>query len=323
MLHLHGSLWKTLRLTRIDKLVRFGSMALWLSHCAAPIKSPEPLRSADPPKVCDSCEDWNKPHAPFRIFGNTYYVGVQGLSAVLIDGGDGLVLIDGGLSQSAPLIAQNIESLGFRIKQVRWIVSSHPHYDHVGGIAALQRWSGAKVAASPRGVEALRSGTVPPDDPQAAFGVSAMGFPAVSSVETIAEGAAVEAGNVSVTVHYTPGHTPSGTSWSWRSCESSRCVHVVYVDSLNPVSAPGFRFTQSPERMAEFRSSIAKVRSLPCDIVISAHPGFSSLFERWEASQRSRSRESFVTPSGCTEYAADAEQRLTNRLAEEQQANQP
>lgn len=140
MPHLHGSLWKTLRLARIEKLVRFGSMALWLSHCATPIKSPEPLRSADPPKVCDSCEDWNKPHAPFRIFGNTYYVGVQGLSAVLIDGGDGLVLIDGGLSQSAPLIAKNIESLGFRINQVRWIVSSHPHYDHVGGIAALQRW---------------------------------------------------------------------------------------------------------------------------------------------------------------------------------------
>jgi len=150
-----------------------------------------------------------------------------------------------------------------------------------------------------------------------------MGFPAVSSVQTIAEGAAVEAGNVSVTVHYTPGHTPSGTSWSWRSCEGSRCVQVVYVDSLNPVSAPGFRFTQSPERIAEFRTSIAKVRSLPCDIVISAHPDFSSLFERWEASQRSGSRESFVTPSGCSEYAADAEQRLTNRLVEERQANQP
>ena len=298
-------------------------MALCLCQCAAPVIRREPLRSADPPKVCDSCEDWNKPHPPFRIFGNTYYVGVHGLSAVLIDGGDGLVLIDGGLSQSAPLISKNIESLGFRINQVRWIVSSHPHYDHVGGIAALQRWSGAKVAASARGADALRSGTVAPDDPQAAFGVSAMGFPTIASVQPIADGASLQVGNVSVTVHYTPGHTPSGTSWSWRSCESSRCADVVYVDSLNPVSAPGFRFSQSPIRVAEFRTSIATVRGLPCDIVISAHPDFSSLYERWEASQRSGSRESFATPGGCREYAEDAEQRLTKRLAEERLSNQP
>ena len=323
MIHFHRSVWKTLCLTPLHKLVRFGGLvALCLCQCA-PVSSREPLRSADPPKICNSCEDWNKPQTPFRIFGNTYYVGVHGLSTVMIDGGDGLILLDGGLSQSAPLIAKNIESLGFRINQVRWIVSSHPHYDHVGGIAALQRWSGAKVAASPRGADSLRSGSVASDDPQAAFGVQAMGFPPVAAVQPIADGASLQVGSVSITVHYTPGHTPSGTSWSWRSCESSRCADVVYVDSLNPVSAPGFRFTESPERIAEFRTSIAKIRNLPCDIVISAHPDFSSLYERWETSQRSGSRESFVTPTGCRDYAEDAEQRLTKRISEERLSNQP
>ncbi len=73
---------------------------------------PKPRIQADPPKKCDACEAWNAPHEPFRVFGNTYYVGVAGLSAVLIASDDGLILLDGGLSQSAPLIDANIAKLG-------------------------------------------------------------------------------------------------------------------------------------------------------------------------------------------------------------------
>lgn len=325
MLQAHVSIWQNLTHPKLSTLAAIVGipLALCLGHCAAPLQNAVPLRSADPPTVCDSCEEWNKPQPPFRIFGNTYYVGVQGLSAVLIDGGDELMLLDGGLSQSAPLIAKSIESLGFRLHQVRWIGTSHPHHDHVGGIAALQRWSGAQVVASPRAAEALRMGNVPTDDPQAAFGRSAMQFPAVASTHVLADEQTLHVGQVTVTVHFTPGHTPSGTSWSWQSCEGIRCVQLVYVDSLNPVSAPEFRFTQSPTKVAEFRSSIEKIRRLPCDIIVSAHPSFSSLFERWEDSKRSGSRESFVKTSGCTDYAQDAKERLRKRIAVEASVNQP
>ena len=86
------------------------------------------------------------PRAPFRVFGNTYYVGVAGLSAVLVTSNAGTILLDGGLPQSAPLIERNIRALGFRPDAIRLIVNSHEHYDHAGGIAALQRLSGATVA---------------------------------------------------------------------------------------------------------------------------------------------------------------------------------
>ena len=105
----------------------------------------------DPPKECDDCAEWNRPLAPFKVFGNTYYVGTDGLSALLVTDDQGLILLDAALPQSAPIIDQNIRTLGFRTENIRIIVNSHAHYDHAGGIAALQRFSKATVAASPAG----------------------------------------------------------------------------------------------------------------------------------------------------------------------------
>src|SRR5918993_5372166 len=133
----------------------------------------------DPPARCGDCEAWNKPHEPFRVFGNTYYVGAAGVSAVLITNGQGSILLDGGLPQTAALIDANIRKLGFRTEDIKLIVNSHAHYDHAGGIAALQRVSGAAVAASPAGKHALEQGEPAADDPQYAFGREANGFPAV------------------------------------------------------------------------------------------------------------------------------------------------
>src|SRR5499426_653771 len=120
----------------------------------------------DPPKKCEPCAGWNAAQEPFRVFGNTYYVGVAGLSSVLIASDKGLILLDGALPQSAPLIDANIRKLGFRTEDIRLILNSHAHYDHAGGIAALQRASGAAVAASPSGARAIQSGGPPADDPQ-------------------------------------------------------------------------------------------------------------------------------------------------------------
>ena len=143
-----------------------------LASFAAP--SPRPF-VADAPKSCASCAEWNAPREPYRVHGNTYYVGTAGLSAILITSEAGHVLIDGGLPQSAPLIDASIRTLGFRTEDVRLILNSHAHYDHAGGIAALQRASGAAVAAG--GAAALRSGGPPPDDPQFAIGARGQQLP--------------------------------------------------------------------------------------------------------------------------------------------------
>jgi metallo-beta-lactamase class B len=276
--------------------------------------------NADPAKKCESCAAWNAVQEPFRVFGNTYYVGVAGLSSVLVASEKGLILLDGGLPQSAPLIDESIRKLGFRTEDLRLIVNSHAHFDHAGGIAALQRASGAIVAASASGTWAIERGEPPADDPQHAFGKDANAFPCVKDVKVVADGETLHVGELAVTAHLTPGHTPGSTTWTWRSCEGSRCLQIVYADSLNSVSAPGFRFTgdsRRPSIEAAFRRSIFTVGSLPCDILLTVHPSFAGMEDKLRRRREQPGSEPFVDPSACRMYAEDAAKRLDRRIAEE------
>ena len=273
----------------------------------------------DPPMTCASCDDWNQPQPPFRVFGNTYYVDTAGLSSILITSDAGHILLDGGLSQSAALIDASIRELGFRTEDVRIIAASHEHYDHVGGIAALQRVSGAEVVHSEAGARALRRGLPNDDDPQIGFGRDANAFPAIDNVRAVQDGEVVRVGPIAVTAHYTPGHTPGSTSWSWQSCDGDRCVDIVYADSLNAISSDGFRFSGGPGvpgRSASFRASINRIGALPCDIVISVHPGFTNLAGKLKQRLQNPASDPFID-RGCSAYAGDAGRRLDVRLAQE------
>lgn len=267
------------------------------------------LHEDELPNNCRNCATWNLQHAPFKIYGNSYYVGVDGLSSVLITSDKGHFLIDGGLPQSAKLIAKNIEQLGFSIKDVKWLLNSHAHFDHAGGLAALQRMSGAKLAASEDSAQAMKTGKALANDPQAGFG-EAMNFPAISNISIITDGEQIELGKNVVTAIFTPGHSPGGTTWSWQSCEASKCVTLVFADSLGAVSDDTYQFSSHPEYLARFKKSIETVRDLKCDIIIAAHPGFSGLFEKAQANQ-------FIDENSCKKYAENAQLNLDKRLAEE------
>lgn len=264
--------------------------------------------------VCTYCDAWNKSREPFRVFGNTYFVGVAGLSAVLITSDDGHILLDGALPQSAPLIDENVRTLGFRTQDVRLIATSHEHFDHIGGVAALQRASGAVAAASSAAARALRRGEPNADDPQYAYGD---GYPSVQEVRGVEDGEVLQVGELEVKAHYTPGHTPGSTTWTWRSCEGERCLNIVYADSLTAVSAPGFVYTEQRGLVESFRESISKVANLPCDILLSVHPGFSDLDEKLRLRGEGASPDPFIDITGCRAYAQAATQTLDKRLAEE------
>ena len=278
-----------------------------------------PAFKSDPPHKCDNCDEWNKPREPFKVFGNTYFVGTDGLSAILIVGDAGLILLDGGLEQSAALIDANIRRLGFKTQDITLIVNSHGHYDHAGGIAALQRASGAMVAASPSGADALRRGENTTDDPQYGFGKAFNGFPPVKNVKVIKDSETLSVGNLSITANFTPGHTPGSTTWTWKSCEGKECLNIVYADSISAVSADGFRFTDSPERVNTFRRSISRLGELPCDIVISTHPSATNLDEKIEKRAAEKSGPDPFVDHGCKVLAATAMKGLEARIAQEKQ----
>jgi metallo-beta-lactamase class B len=263
---------------------------------------------------------WNAAQAPFRIYGNTWYVGPHGLSSILIDTGQGLALFDGDLPESVPQIEAHIRALGFKVSDVRWIFNSHAHIDHAGGIAGLQRASGAQVLASAAGARALELGGADPDDPL--YG-SVPDYPPVKHVRVVRDGEALRLGNVMVTAHYTQGHTPGSTSWTWLSCESARCLHMVYADSLSAISAPAFRFSDHPRYLAGFRRSLAVVRGLPCDILLTPHPDASNFWKRVRHGKAGMGGAPLVDGGACRRYAAAAAKALDGRLAEERRPHPP
>lgn len=287
------------------------AFTLLVSDLAA--QTADPLTAGYPAEVCSACAGWNEPQRPFRVHGNTYYVGTRGLGAILITSPEGHILIDGGLPNSAPLILDNIRTLGFDIADVKLILLSHAHFDHAGGIAALQRESGARVAANAWSAAVLEQGRGSPDDPQHGM---LFDFPPVANVERYADGATLTVGPIAVTAHGTAGHTPGGTTWTWLSCnDEDRCLNIVYADSQTPISADGFRYTDSgtyPSAVADFERGFATLESIPCDILLTPHPGAASLWERLSAGP-----DGLVDPDACRAYASRARQMLRKRLEAE------
>jgi metallo-beta-lactamase class B len=270
----------------------------------------------------DARKTWNVEQPPFKLFGNSYYVGTHGLASLLITGDQGHILIDGDLPESVPAIRRHIEQLGFKLKDIKLIVNSHAHFDHAGGIAELQKITGARVAASPWAKATLDSGHSDKQDPQ--FATIMPMTPLTHKAQVIRDNEQLTVGNVHITAHFTPGHTPGGTTWTWQSCEGERCLNLVYADSLNAVSSDGFRFTGDPNypnAADDLRKSIHTVGSLSCDILVSAHPELSDLFERLSKRERG-DKDALIDATACSRYAEAAQSRLDARLEQERSAAQ-
>ncbi|MEP6938187.1 MAG: subclass B3 metallo-beta-lactamase [Rudaea sp.] len=275
--------------------------------------------AAPPVAACKPDAKWTEPAQPLRIHGDSWFVGTCGLSAILVTSPQGHILIDGDVEEDVPLIEANIRALGFRLEDVRYIVNSHEHFDHAGGIARLQHDSHATVAARAPAAATLERGHGDRGDPQF---LSAKAFAPVAKVRVIDDGARVQVGSLALTAHATPGHTPGSTTWTWTSCEKSRCVEVVYADSLSAISDDVFKYSDEaahPGVLAAFRRSIATVAGLPCDVLITPHPDASDLWRRLGANASAP----LIDAAACARYAARAGEGLDARLAREKAPANP
>jgi metallo-beta-lactamase class B len=255
---------------------------------------------------------WNRPQKPFRVFGNTYWVGTYALGSVLVTSDMGHVLIDAALPESVPQIRDHVRQLGFEVEDIKLILNTHVHYHHAGGIAELQRLSGARVAASAASAAVLKTGSADSDDPQ--YGLLDS-FQPVASVQVVRNGETLSVGPLRLTAHMMPGHTAGGTSWSWRSCEGARCLSLVYADSLSPVSNDTFKYTTSP-LLQQFEESYRALESLPCDILLTPHTGFSPILENLAAREAGNTN-AFVDARACKTYVATMRANLKHRLSVE------
>lgn len=279
-----------------------------------------PTDSVPTPAVdCSDHRAWTTPQHPFRVYGDTYYVGTRCISAILITSSGGDVLIDAGPPEASRMVLANIKALGFRWSDVKLLLNSHVHFDHAGGLAAIQRATGASVAASPLSAPVLEAGASGPDDPQ--FG-SLQTFPRVRRVRLLTDGQVVHVGQLALTAHWTPGHTPGGTTWTWVACESRVCRSVVYADSQTPVAADGFRFTRNtryPNALEDFTRGLNVIEHLPCDILLTPHPEASGFWDRVDARAHGQT-DALVDSGACERFVAGARDQIARRVAEEQGA---
>lgn len=298
-----------------DKLLP--ALALLAGCTSASAPGPVPLTLADTtpdPRewvaACAEWDEWDKPGPPFRLYGNTYYVGTCGISSLLVVSAEGHALIDSGTDEGAKIVLANIRALGFDPREVKVLLMSHEHFDHVGGMARLQAATGATIVTTPAAAAVLRSGKPGADDPQVGSGHPAF-TPVTGPIVTLDEIRSQLIGDTEFNPVPTPGHTPGALSWQWQECAQAACRSIVYVDSLNPISSEGYRFSDHPEYLADLRAGLVRVEALDCDIVIAPHPSAAKMRERLTGAAP------LIDPNGCKAYVAAVRERLEQRLAKE------
>jgi len=293
-------------------------LALAAAQIAVPLGRPPrvieqpraPIEVAGPAfaRACEGKDGWDDPAPPVRIHANTYLVGTCGISAILITGDAGHILIDAGTEKGADLIARNVRSLGFNLRDVKILLHSHEHLDHVGGMSRLKQLTGARLFASPAAAAVLATGAAGQGDPQAGMHPP---FPAVSVDRVIRDGEPVRLGNLQLTPVATPGHTPGALTWHWGACDGGVCRRIVYADSLSVISRDDYRFTDHPDYVTAYRAGLAKLAALECDILLTPHPSASNMAGRMTA------KAPLTNSEACRDYAVAQGRKLDERLAKE------
>jgi metallo-beta-lactamase class B len=262
------------------------------------------------PKWKDASDHGGQKYAePFRIAGNLYYVGANDVSSFLITGPQGHVLIDGGYPGTAPMIIASIEKLGFDIREVKILLNSEPHFDHAGGLAALQKASGAELWASDASARALEAGG---DDPniilpmRALIRLGIISYPAPRVNHRVADGDTIRLGPIAIAAHVTGGHTKGCTSWSFPVRDGDRTLNVVSACSL--VRLGGIRY---PGQDADFEHSFTTLRGLPADIWVSSHARLWGRYRKFVARDTARNPvDPFIDREGYRAYVDSGEARL-------------
>ena len=263
--------------------------------------------AAAPPPVPAS---WTAPVKPFRIVGDIYYVGTEGLGAYLIGKNHDVVLIDGTLAANAPMIERNIRSLGFQLSDVKLLLENHAHYDHVGALAQIQRDTYAPLYASAGDRWALEHGR-----PRGDTNYGVLEFPPVDVAGIVIDGETVGP----VTALLTPGHTPGCTSFATTVVDGGRPLRVLFLCSITVAGNVLVGNREYPQIAADFTHTFARLATLKADVVLTGHPEVADVLGR-EARAAAGEKDAFVDPALLGRIVRQAQEDFEAVYAKERQA---
>ena len=257
---------------------------------------------------------WTAPHKPFHVVGPIDYVGTEGIAVYLIHTKAGLILLDSGPAGAVPVVERNIAALGYHLRDVKIILATHAHWDHVAGVAALKRNTGARLLASVGDRGALESGRPPSEYLDGETST----FPPVKVDATLTDGKPVRLGEVAMTPVLTPGHTPGCTSWTMQVRENGRPLTVIFPCSITVAGNKLIGNTGYPGIVADFRASFARLGKLKADVMLPAHPEFADVLGR--AKRRDAGDTiAFVAPQALGQLVATSKVAFEQELKRQEQ----
>lgn len=256
--------------------------------------------------------DWDEPFPPHRIADNLYYVGSKGLSTYLVTSPQGHILINPSFERTIPLIRASVEKLGFKLSDVKIILSSHAHDDHAGGTAALQQITGAKVYVMQGDADTVRSG-----GKRRQYLYKSEWKPCKVDKE-LKDGEEVVVGTARVRAHLTPGHTRGNTTWTMQTTDGGRELNAVIIGSPNV--NPGYQLVNNaeyPEMAADYARTFRVLKALQCDIFLGAHGLYYGMAEKYKR-LKPGAPNPFIDPAGYKDYVSEREQYYLYTLEKQQ-----
>ena len=259
---------------------------------------------------------WNTPTEPFKMIGNVYYVGTDGLASYLITSPQGHILVDTVMPESTAQIKASIEKLGFKIGDIKYLLNTHAHIDHTGGLAEMKQASGAQLVAGEADKPLLEGGYYPGAQEE-----TALAFPPVKVDRTVHEGDTVTSGDVTLTAHETPGHSPGCTSWTFtvKDGDASRSV-LIFCSATVALN----RLVPNPTYLGivdDYRKTFARAKEMKPDVLLAPHPEMYNMPEK-RAKIADGAPNPFVSPGEFNAYAAKLEKAFEDSLAKQTAAAQ-
>ncbi|MEH2540927.1 MULTISPECIES: subclass B3 metallo-beta-lactamase [unclassified Bradyrhizobium] len=291
------------------KKIAVALVALMSLTVAAEAQTPKDLIAALKVK-------WNTPTEPFKMIGNVYYVGTDGLASYLITSPQGHILIDTVMPESTTQIKANIEKLGFKITDVKYLLNTHAHIDHTGGLAEMKQASGGQMVAGEADKPLLEGGYYP-----GAREDTSLAFPPVKVDRTVREGDTVTVGDVTLTARETPGHSPGCTSWSF-SVKDGDATRSVLIFCSGTVALN--RLAGNPTYsgiVTDYRKTFVRAKDIKPDVLLAPHPEMYKMAEK-RAKLAEGGPNPFVSPGEFNTYAATLEKAFEDALAKQTAAAQ-
>jgi metallo-beta-lactamase class B len=255
--------------------------------------------------------DWSKPNTPYRVMGNIFYVGTKGIGVYLITTAKGAILLDGATEAGAAIVEANIQALGFKLTDIKYLIATHAHFDHVGGTAKLKADTGATLLSSPGDRASFESGMHDGDN---VYGIGR--FPKVRVDRVIRDGERLTLGGVTLTAHATPGHSRGCTTWTTDVAEKGqpRKRRIVFYGSTTVAGNILVNNKRYPTIVPDYRQSFRRLKAMRADVFLTNHPEFADL-DRKRAAQQAGDQNAFIDPGEIGRFVTQAEADFNTELA--------